>query len=49
MVGARARDCDIRAALAPDRITRAWHPDEAEDRFLAEFHALWPTDERKAA
>ena len=42
------RDADPEA-LAQHRITRAWHPDEAEDRFLAEFHALWPTDERKAA
>jgi len=42
------RDADPEA-LARHRITRAWHPDEAEDRFLAEFHALWPTAERKAA
>lgn len=42
------RDADPKA-LAQHRITRAWHPDEAEDRFLAEFNALWPTEERKAA
>ena len=35
--------------LSQHRITRAWHPDEAEDRFLAEFNRLWPTEERKAA
>jgi len=42
------RDADPEA-MAQHRIARAWHPDEAEERFLAEFHSLWPTDERKAA
>lgn len=31
------------------KITRAWHPDEAQDRFLSAFRHLFPNDERKAA
>lgn len=30
-------------------IGRAWHPDEAQDRFLAAFEDLFPTEERIAA
>lgn len=39
-----------RAQLNGIKIARAWHPDEAQDHFLREFDALFPsTDERKAA
>lgn len=31
------------------RITRAWQPDEAQDRFLEAFAGLFPTEERMAA
>ncbi len=38
-----------RAALGSIKITRCWHPDEAQDRFLAAFADLFPADERLAA
>jgi hypothetical protein len=38
-----------RAQLASVKITRCWHPDEAQDRFLAAFEDLFPSDERLAA
>lgn len=38
-----------RAALGSVKITRCWHPDEAQDRFLAAFEDLFPTDERLVA
>lgn len=38
-----------RAALTGIKITRVWHPDEAQERFLGAFADLFPEDERKAA
>lgn len=38
-----------RAVLKSVKITRCWHPDEAQDRFLAAFEDLFPSDERLAA
>ena len=38
-----------RAALGSVKITRCWHPAEAEERFLAAFADLFPSDERLAA
>lgn len=38
-----------RDQLTSIQITRCWHPDEAQDRFLGAFEDLFPTEERKAA
>ena len=38
-----------RAALSETTITRCWHVDEAQDRFLTAFADLFPTEERIAA
>jgi hypothetical protein len=38
-----------RAVLRSVKITRCWHPDEAEERFLAAFAELFPSEERLAA
>ena len=38
-----------RDQLAGITINRAWHPDEAQDRFLQAFADLFPSEERKAA
>lgn len=38
-----------RGRLANLKIARCWHPDEAQDRFLAAFEDLFPSEEREAA
>ena len=38
-----------RDQLAGVTISRAWHPDEAQDRFLQAFAELFPIEERQAA
>lgn len=38
-----------RSKLTSIRITRTWHVDEAQDRFLTAFNDLFPQTERKAA
>jgi len=38
-----------RDQLTSIKITRCWHPDEAQDRFLGAFADLFPNEERMAA
>lgn len=38
-----------RDQLTSVKITRCWHPDEAQDRFLSAFEDLFPANERQSA